>query len=102
VDERFEDRRRIPPGANRIEQRGAWLEIEVAAAAQGVHRFDLIGAGGRVLAVASGRKVRLALPLETNGYVRVVVTDSSGRHAWLQPIRLHAGPGAVRAPEDEK
>lgn len=42
-----------------------------------------IGAGGRVLARSHGTTARIAIP--TTGYVRAVVTDARGRHAWVQP-----------------
>jgi len=62
------------------------LEIEVAAASPGPHRFQLVGRGGQVLAQTEGRSARFDLAAARGGYGRAVVTDGGGRHAWLQPI----------------
>jgi hypothetical protein len=64
------------------------LEIEVDDRSPGPHHFVFIGAGGRTLAAADGRRARFALAGARGGYVRAVVSDGSGRRAWVQPIRV--------------
>lgn len=51
------------------------------------YRTDFIGAGGRVLATIHGTRAEYRLRGD-EGYVRARVTDSSGRMAWTQPVRL--------------
>jgi hypothetical protein len=64
------------------------LDIAVDARSPGPHAFTFIGAGGRVLARSQGRSASFRLGEARGGYVRVVVEDSRGRRAWLQPIRV--------------
>ncbi|HJU74819.1 MAG TPA: CehA/McbA family metallohydrolase [Gemmatimonadaceae bacterium] len=65
------------------EAREVRLEIEPA----GDRRFliEFIGSGGRVLAATAGNRASYRLT-GAEGYVRVRVTDSSGRRAWTQPV----------------
>jgi hypothetical protein len=72
----------------RIDRSAATLEIEVADRAPGSHQFAFIGNGGRVLARAEGRLATFRLADAAGGYVRAVVTDSQGRKAWVQPVRV--------------
>jgi hypothetical protein len=64
------------------------LEISVDARSPGPHAFTFIGAGGRVLARKQGRTASFRLGEARGGYVRVVVEDSRGRRAWVQPVRV--------------
>jgi hypothetical protein len=64
------------------------LDIAVDARSPGPHAFTFIGAGGRVLARSQGRSASFRLGEARGGYVRVVVEDSRGRRAWLQPVRV--------------
>ncbi|MGQ0538173.1 MAG: CehA/McbA family metallohydrolase [Gemmatimonadaceae bacterium] len=62
-------------------------EIQVEIEPSGDRRFliEFVGKGGRVLATASG--TRTAYRITGNeGYVRLRVSDSSGRRAWAQPV----------------
>jgi len=74
----------------RIDRTAAALEVEVADRSPGSHRFTFIGNGGRVLARAEGRRATFRLADAAGGYVRVVVTDSRGRKAWVQPVRVRS------------
>ena len=77
----------------RVERTADRLELEIDARAPGAHRFTFIGAGGRVLSRAQGRRAAFALAGARGGYVRAVVDDDAGRRAWTQPIRV---PSASR------
>ena len=72
----------------RIDRSAVTLDIEVADRAPGSHQFAFIGKGGRVLARAEGRRASFRLVEAAGGYVRAVVTDSQGRKAWIQPVRV--------------
>ncbi len=67
------------------------LRVEVAAPANPRddrrHRTRFVGRGGRTLAEVPGRVARYAIRGD-EGYVRAVVTDSDGRRAWTQPVRV--------------
>jgi len=64
------------------------LEIEVDDRSPGPHRFEFIGAGGKVLTTAAGRRATFPLAAAHGGYVRAVIIDGTGRRAWVQPIRV--------------
>jgi hypothetical protein len=64
------------------------LELAVDARSPGPHSFTFIGASGRVLARSRGRAASFRLGDAPAGYVRVVVEDAHGRHAWVQPVRV--------------
>lgn len=62
--------------------------IAVEAKVRGrVCRIAFIGAGGRVLAEASGPAATYA-PRGDEGYVRCRIDDGMGRRAWTQPLFL--------------
>lgn len=67
------------------------IEIEVGPESAGDHDLLLLGAHGRQLARAHGRRARFELGGLPSGYVRVVVVDTRGRRAWLQPIWAPGG-----------
>src|SRR5579883_3534513 len=50
--------------------------------------FAFIGIGGKQLARSHGRCAAFALAAARGGYVRAVVTDASGKQAWVQPVRV--------------
>ncbi len=50
--------------------------------------IEFIGRGGRVLSAATGTTARYTIS-GSEGYVRVRISDSSGRRAWTQPVLLH-------------
>lgn len=52
--------------------------------------IEFIGRGGRVLSTATGTTARYAIS-GNEGYVRVRISDSSGRRAWTQPVLLRRG-----------
>lgn len=72
------------------------LTVEVAS--PGPHDIAFIGVrdevGGRVLARQRGRRATIALP--SDGYVRAVITDDTGRKAWVQPVFAHTQNGRAR------
>ena len=71
----------------RAEAAGGALVVAVAAGSPGPHRFTFVGPGGKVLAEADGREARFELAAApAPGYVRAVVTDGTGRKAWVQPV----------------
>jgi hypothetical protein len=72
----------------RLEVSEEAIEIDVAADSEGIHRFLFIGTGGRTLAESQGRQARFRLADAPRGYVRVVVSDASGRKAWVQPVLI--------------
>jgi hypothetical protein len=80
----------------RVERTGDRLAIDVDERSPGVHRFTFVGAGGRALSRAQGRRSAFALAGARGGYVRVVVEDGAGRRAWTQPIRVPSAPGSRR------
>jgi hypothetical protein len=47
-----------------------------------------VGVHGRELARARGRSASYDFSGIGAGYVRAVVTDDDGHHAWTQPVRL--------------
>jgi hypothetical protein len=61
-------------------------EIRVDVAPAGDRRFliEFIGGGGRVLQSSRGPRASYRV-IGGEKYVRVRITDSSGRHAWTQP-----------------
>ncbi len=65
---------------------GSTLRVAVDEAAEGTHRFALIGDRGEELARERGREVAFPVPNEYDGYLRVVVSDQRGRKAWVQPV----------------
>jgi len=48
---------------------------------------DGAGRGGRVLAEVAGASAHYEIRGD-EGYVRATVTDSNGRRAWTQPVRV--------------
>jgi hypothetical protein len=70
---------------------GVWLETlertatTLTLGVTGTARFELIGRGGRVLEQQTGARATFSLAA-IDGYVRVRVTDPSGRRAWTQPV----------------
>jgi hypothetical protein len=77
--------RRVEAGPDR-------LEIEVDDRSPGTHRFAFIGAGGKVLSRAQGRRATFSLTAAQGGYVRALIEDGAGHRAWTQPIRVPAAP----------
>lgn len=65
----------------------AAIELEIAPRADSRYRIEFVGRGGRVLHTATGLRARYA-PKADDGYVRVRLSDSNGRHAWTQPVIL--------------
>ncbi|MEX2154184.1 MAG: CehA/McbA family metallohydrolase [Gemmatimonadaceae bacterium] len=63
------------------------VRLEVAPSSDRRVTIEFIGNGGRVLSTVSGHSARYRMT-GTEGYVRARVTDSSGRHAWTQPVRV--------------
>ena len=51
------------------------------------YTIEFVGSGGRVLATTHGRSAKYAIR-GGEGYVRVRVTDSNGRKAWTQGVRV--------------
>jgi len=74
----------------RIDRTDARIEIEVDDRSPGALRFEFVGAGGKILATAVGRRASFALAGARGGYVRPVIIDGAGRRAWVQPIRVSA------------
>lgn len=70
----------------RIELTGGVLRIEIVPAGDRWYRTEFIGTGGRVLATATTLRPAYTITGD-EGYIRVRVTDSSGRMAWTQPVR---------------
>jgi hypothetical protein len=64
-------------------------EIRVTIAPAGDRRYltEFIGREGRVLAAVGGTSAVYRMT-GAEGYVRARVTDSSGRRAWMQPVRV--------------
>jgi hypothetical protein len=69
----------------------AGIEIDIAPPNRpdDVRRFHtrFIGRGGKTLADVYGRKASYTIKGD-EGYVRATITDSNGRQAWTQPVRL--------------
>ena len=63
------------------------LRIEIAPSGDRRYMTEFIGPAGAVLAAVPGVHPRYRFT-GREGYVRARVTDSSGRHAWTQPIRI--------------
>lgn len=63
------------------------VHVAIAPVADSRYTIEFIGAGGRVLATRHGLRATYR-PLGGEGYVRVRVSDSNGRRAWTQPLRL--------------
>jgi predicted metal-dependent phosphoesterase TrpH len=61
------------------------IQLEIAQNSDARYRTEFIGAGGRVLAAASGLRARYTVRGD-EGYVRARITDSNGRRAWTQPV----------------
>ncbi|MBI5544236.1 MAG: CehA/McbA family metallohydrolase, partial [Deltaproteobacteria bacterium] len=61
--------------------------LKIAAVPFRDYSTEFIGQGGRTLQSADGVDVSYAV-LGYEGYVRARVTDSSGAHAWTQPVFL--------------
>jgi len=78
----------------RIDRIGDSLQIAIDDRSPGGHRFTFIGAGGRVLSRAQGRRATFVLSAARGGYVRAVIEDGAGRRAWTQPLRV---PAAARS-----
>ncbi len=78
---------------SRVEVSAGMLDIEVAS--PGEHEIVFIGpgeqsgepSGGHVLARHQERRASIQIP--AHGHVRAVVTDDSGRKAWVQPVFAH-------------
>lgn len=51
------------------------------------YRTEFVGRGGRVLAAMPGLTARYLITGD-EGYVRARITDSNGRRAWMQPVRV--------------
>lgn len=51
------------------------------------YHTTFIGRGGRVLADVAGFDAKYSIRGD-EGYVRAIVTDSNGRHAWTQPVMV--------------
>lgn len=65
----------------------ARILVEVAPAADRRYQIEFIGGGGRVLATVHGTRAEYRT-VGSEGYVRARVIDSSGRRAWMQPMRV--------------
>ncbi len=66
---------------------GREVRLEIAPSGDRRYLTEFIGRGGQMLASATGTSARYAIR-GTEGYVRVRVTDSGGRRAWTQPLRV--------------
>lgn len=62
------------------------IRVEIVRSDDRRYVTEFIGSGGNVLASVPGTSARYQIR-GTEGYVRARVTDSSGRKAWLQPVR---------------
>jgi hypothetical protein len=63
------------------------IRLEIVPSADRRYRTEFIGKGGRILGTAWGTRANYTID-GSEGYVRVRVTDSSGRRAWTQPQRV--------------
>lgn len=66
-------------------------EISLTIESSNDRRFliEFVGRGGRVLSTDTGTTARYRVT-GSEGYVRVRITDSSGRRAWTQPVMVAA------------
>src|SRR5262249_15362077 len=64
------------------------LRVVVSPSSAGEHELRFVGLEGRTLEIKRGRSAEFSLARARGGYVRAVVTDGSGRHAWTQPVRV--------------
>ena len=65
------------------------IRLEIESSNDRRFLIEFIGRGGRVLSTATGTTARYAIS-GNEGYVRVRVSDSSGRRAWTQPVLVGA------------
>jgi hypothetical protein len=65
------------------------IRLEVEPSNDRRFLIEFVGLGGRVLSTATGTTARYAIS-GSEGYVRVRISDSSGRRAWTQPVRVGA------------
>lgn len=63
------------------------IRIEIAPSSDRRYLTEFIGNGGQILASVPGTSARYVVK-GTEGYVRARVTDSAGRRAWMQPVRV--------------
>jgi len=63
------------------------MSVEIVPNSDRRYLTEFIGAGGKVLAAATGTSARYVIR-GNEGYVRARVSDSSGRRAWMQPVRV--------------
>jgi hypothetical protein len=71
--------------------------LEIAPAGDRRYLTEFIGMNGRTLAKSTTLRSSYRI-VGTEGYVRARTTDSSGRMAWTQPVRVRStssGPGAL-------
>lgn len=71
---------------SRLEVTAQTMEIELGGDA--TYTIAFIGKGGKVLKEVTGNSASFSLADAKRGYVRAVVTDSDGRKAWIQPVRV--------------
>lgn len=72
------------------------IRLEIAPSNDRRFLIEFIGSGGRVLSTAAGTTARYTIS-GNEGYVRVRISDSSGRRAWTQPVLLWRGNSAGSA-----
>jgi hypothetical protein len=63
------------------------IRLEIAPAGDRRFLIEVIGSGGRTLTRMTGTAAHYRLT-GNEGYVRVRITDSGGRRAWTQPVRV--------------
>ena len=63
------------------------VAMQVAGTDDQQFTTEFIGRGGRVLSTVRGREATYRVR-GNEGYVRVRITDSNGKHAWTQPMRV--------------
>jgi len=63
------------------------VRLSMAVKQEGRFLTEFIGSGGRVLAQVRGPQAAYAIT-GNEGYVRARVTDSNGRRAWTQAVRV--------------
>ncbi|MES2178348.1 MAG: CehA/McbA family metallohydrolase [Gemmatimonadota bacterium] len=66
---------------------GREIRVDVAQFSDNRFLTEFIGREGRVLASSTALKARYTIKGD-EGYVRARVTDSMGRRAWMQPVRV--------------
>jgi hypothetical protein len=64
------------------------LQVEVQAPDAERFTFRFIGKGGQVLRSEYAREASMKLADAPPGYLRAVVDDNRGHHAWLQPVPI--------------